>query len=883
LQRPASAGIALAACGRVRHTSSLRPRPFLFLFAALFGLVASPAHAAESLCDSSFQDCRSPLINLIRAEQVGIDVGFWFMEDSRYVSEIIARKNAGVPVRLIVDPTANPTYPLNANSLNSFANAGVPMVKKVGGGIMHFKMMLFAGQNIVEFGSANYSPNAFVPVTPYSNYVSETIFFEDDPAIVNSFKTKVDNIWTDTTNYQVYANVTTRTRAYPTYPISADMNFPPGQDYANRAVKLYNAETQKIDVMMFRVTDRRHSDAMIAAENRGIPIRYIGETNEYRDPSRLWVAWNMDRMFAAGIPMRVRGNQGENHEKLILLYAQGLSIFGSSNWTSPSANYQQEHNYFTNKNWMFVWFENQFERKWNNTSPAGVTETEPFVPLGPDKPKNVSVANGAVGVATTGQKLKWYGGPWAHVYDVYFGTSSNPPLFAASQALGPSETTSQNQSFTLPTLIGGTTYYWKIVSTTAANLTKTGDIWSFTTAGSPPPPPPPPPGATTIVLWASKTPSADRHGNWTPITDASASGGSALSNPNLGAAKISPALASPTNYFEQTFTVLHGTAYHLWVRLRAGSNSLSNDSVHVQFSGSVDSLGSPQWRIGSTSSAEIVLQAGTSDASVSGWGWSDDGWDAPGKPIYFAADGAQTVRIQQREDGAIVDEIVLSPDTYLTASPGVRDNDTEVLPANDGSGSPPPPPPPPPAPDVVLWTADVPAQAITGNWQPLTDATAAGGVALSNPDGGQAKISPALASPSNFFEMTFDATAGVAYHLWVRMRAQNNSLANDSIHLQFNDAVASDGTAMMRIGTTDSAAVVLQDGSNGAADHGWGWSDNGWDAPGVNIAFATTGTHTIRVQQREDGAIVDQIVLSPGTYLTTAPGARRDDTTIISP
>src|SRR5262249_17875567 len=256
------------------QTSTLRARllSILVLFVPLIGLHASPARA-ESLCDSSFQDCRTPLLNLIKAEQVGIDVGFWFMEDSRYVTAIINRKNAGVPVRLIVDSRANETYPLNVNSLNAFANAGIPMVEKVGGGIMHFKMMLFAGQNVVEFGSANYSPNAFVPVAPYTNYVSETIFFEDDPLIVNSFKTKVDNLWTDTTNYHVYANVTTRVRSYPTYPISADMNFPPGQDYANRAVKLYNAETQKIDVAMFRVTDKRHSDAMIAAHNRGIPIR----------------------------------------------------------------------------------------------------------------------------------------------------------------------------------------------------------------------------------------------------------------------------------------------------------------------------------------------------------------------------------------------------------------------------------------------------------------------------------------------------------------------------------------------------------------------------------------------------------------------------------
>jgi len=45
-------------------------------------------------------------------------------------------------------------------------------------------------------------------------------------------------------------------------------------------VSKYNAETQKIDVIMYRVTDKRHSDAMIAAKARGIPIRYLGETVE---------------------------------------------------------------------------------------------------------------------------------------------------------------------------------------------------------------------------------------------------------------------------------------------------------------------------------------------------------------------------------------------------------------------------------------------------------------------------------------------------------------------------------------------------------------------------------------------------------------------------
>jgi hypothetical protein len=52
---------------------------------------------------------------------------------------------------------------------------------------------------------------------------------------------------------------------------------------------------------------------------------------------------------------------------------------------------------------------------------------------------------------------------------------------------------------------------------------------------------------------------------------------------------------------------------------------------------------------------------------------------------------------------------------------------------------------------------------------------------------------------------------------------------------------------------------------------------------GVNVYFPTTGSHTLRIQQREDGPIVDQIVLSPNTYLTSAPGPRQNDATILDP
>jgi hypothetical protein len=75
---------------------------------------------------------------------------------------------------------------------------------------------------------------------------------------------------------------------------------------------------------------------------------------------------------------------------------------------------------------------------------------------------------------------------------------------------------------------------------------------------------------------------------------------------------------------------------------------------------------------------------------------------------------------------------------------------------------------------------------------------------------------------------------------------------------------------------------VLQGGPNGPAPRGWGWTENGWETVGPHIYFPTSGAKTLRIQQREDGAIIDQIVISPDAYLDGAPGQRRDDEVILT-
>ena len=96
----------------------------------------------------------------------------------------------------------------------------------------------------------------------------------------------------------------------------------------------------------------------------------------------------------------------------------------------------------------------------------------------------------------------------------------------------------------------------------------------------------------------------------------------------------------------------------------------------VQFSDSVNSAGTPTYRIGTTSGLPVGLEA-CSGCGVSGWGWQSHLWRvADTGDVYFAATGSKTLRIQTREDGVAVDQVVLSPLRFKDVPPGPARNDT---------------------------------------------------------------------------------------------------------------------------------------------------------------------------------------------------------------
>lgn len=331
--------------------------------------------------------------------------------------------------------------------------------------------------------------------------------------------------------------------------------------------------------------------------------------------------------------------------------------------------------------------------------------------------------------------------------------------------------------------------------------------------------------------------------------------------------KTDAPLAQPTRYFEATFLPKAKALYRVWLRLSAASKS--DDSVWVQFTGGTDANAAPLWRVGTTSALPVNLER-CDGCGVSGWGWQDGAWWITNTPLVrFASGVPQTIRVQTREDGVRIDQIVLSPATYVKDAPGAPTNDGTVLPRTAAPLTP---------GNVVLRAVD--AVARVGNWAIESDSTAADGKRLGTAERGWWNTASALASPPNYVDLTFAAVAGVPYRAWFRMSAYGNSAANDSVWAQYSGSLVS-GQSAFRIGTT-SGFPVNRERCDGCAFSGWGWQDSAyWTGKTGTITFATTGVQTIRVQTREDGVRFDQIVISPNDFLSAAPGATNNDATIV--
>jgi hypothetical protein len=274
-------------------------------------------------------------------------------------------------------------------------------------------------------------------------------------------------------------------RLEPDNPTPPDLYWGQGPDFNNRLLQEINKENSKIDIVVYRLEVASLADALLQKFRAGVPVRIMIDPAQYTDNDwpEYWLTHaNIDKLFAAGVPIRQRTHAGVTHMKTLI-----TSTYATNASSNFSPNWQRDHDYFVSaatKPAIYQAFVSEFQRIWADTTNYG-----PMVPTPPRAPALVTPASGAGGVAVNG-KFVWNTAPWAVSYNVYLGTTpSNLSLVAnvpAQLVQNPPTTYSWTPS---PSLQPATTYYWKVVSQTNAtpvnpSMIAASSVRSFSTAGS---------------------------------------------------------------------------------------------------------------------------------------------------------------------------------------------------------------------------------------------------------------------------------------------------------------------------------------------------------------------------------------------------------------
>jgi hypothetical protein len=484
----------------------------------------------------------------------------------------------------------------------------------------------------------------------------------------------------------------------------------------------------------------------------------------------------------------------------------------------------------------------------DSTLPPGGPTADSTIVAKPGGPGVVSVPGGPMPAdraadVSMNPTLTWTA-TGATSFDVRFA-ASNPPADVSAGQLA--------TTYTPPILAPGTTYYWQVVARHSSATTE-GRVWSFTTGA-----PPPLPATPAAPVPAAGAVDVTSH----PTFTWSASGATSFDvrfGPTNPPTEVSTG-QSPASYTPETLAP--STTYY-WQVVARNSSGTTDGPIWSFTTGATPP---PPTAPAAPAPADAAVDTNMTPTLT---------WTAIGATTYDVRFGTATplpIASTGQTVASYTPAALAAATTYFWQVVAHNAAGITIGPVWSFTTA-----APPPSGNIVIYASDVPSTALHGSWTLAPDSASPGGVAVATSDLGVQHLNQPLPAPTDYFDVTFNATAGTPYAIWIRLKALGNSKWNDAVWVQFSGARAN-GSPVYRIGTSSGLLVNLATDAAASGLSAWGWQNTAyWLNQPSTVTFASTGPQTIRIQVREDGVQLDQIVLSPTTYLGSAPGPASNDT-----
>jgi phosphatidylserine/phosphatidylglycerophosphate/cardiolipin synthase-like enzyme len=289
------------------------------------------------------------LLNDFCSAQKSIQMAMYSFSLGDMADSLISAKDRGVSVQIVME-----TDNMDTDAVRKLTAAGIPVVGDASDGLMHDKFIVIDDQTVWT-GSMNATTNSLE--TDNNNFVRIV-----SDSMAHAYTAEFDEMFVDHEfgpDSPKEADGTEMTLSG--MPIT--VYFAPEDRVAKHLTALVGSAQHSIQFLAYSFTSDSLAKTLLSEMNNGVDVQGVFDEEESTT-----AGGEYDHLRRAGLDVRLDGNAGLMHEKVIILDGK-IVVFGSYNFTQAADQRNDENLVVIEDAGLAQQFQKEFERVYQQAHP----------------------------------------------------------------------------------------------------------------------------------------------------------------------------------------------------------------------------------------------------------------------------------------------------------------------------------------------------------------------------------------------------------------------------------------------------------------------------------------------------------------------------------
>ena len=285
-------------------------------------------NTSNAMIDVIFTDRSSAvekaLLDAINNAEHNIDLAIYNLSNESIGDALLEASRRGVNVRIVME-----NKKVDGVVPQGLAAAGIPIHEDDRDALMHNKFMLIDGLDVWT-GSANYTYNGLS--SDHNNLVHIR-----SSRLAENYSTEFEEMFSEG-NFGSDSPANTPNPQLSVDSVLLESYFSPDDGVLDHLVALVNEADTSIAIMAFSFTSDELAAAVIRQARNGVSVQIVMDEEQAASNQ----GGEYENLLQAGLDVRLDGNSGQMHHKVIIIDGETVS-FGSYNFSNSAERRNDEN------------------------------------------------------------------------------------------------------------------------------------------------------------------------------------------------------------------------------------------------------------------------------------------------------------------------------------------------------------------------------------------------------------------------------------------------------------------------------------------------------------------------------------------------------------